>query len=153
MRIRRDEAFEVFSQTGITRVDVSAAHATRQKHRIDLRDEAQQVVVRVAPPELPILLLSLLVKVRGATDPEALLLRTVAKIETDDDADIVQIVALHRVDRAHLLEFATGHLYYLSDVSNTNRRGSLKTEEPGYPILFVHGPPMFDLVLFQLTSY
>lgn len=70
----RDENFEILPQAGITRIDVRSADPASQEDGIDLRDEPQQVVVRVAFAKSRVVLLALFVKVRVAINEKAPLL-------------------------------------------------------------------------------
>lgn len=70
----RDENFEILSQVGITRIDVRSADPASHDDGIDLRDEPQQVVVRVAFAKSRVVLLALFVKVRVAINEKAPLL-------------------------------------------------------------------------------
>ncbi|KAI6772985.1 hypothetical protein HG530_003943 [Fusarium avenaceum] len=67
-----------------------------------------QVIVRICPPERRVILFTFLVKVRLAIGPQALPHRVKSQIQPDDNASIVQIVPLHRVDGTNLLECIAG---------------------------------------------
>lgn len=69
-----DESFEILPQAGITRIDVRSADPARHEYGIDLRDEPQQVFVRVTFAMSRVVLLALFVKVRVAINEKAPLL-------------------------------------------------------------------------------
>jgi hypothetical protein len=99
-----DESFEILSQTGIACINVRSPDPTRHEYGIDLRDESQQVIVRVGPAESRVVLLALFVKVRVAINEKTPSFWVESQIRTNDDANVVQVVSLNRMNRSHFLE-------------------------------------------------
>lgn len=99
-----DESLVILPQPGIARINVCSPDLTGYENSIDLRDELQQVIIRTGLAESPVVLLALFVKVQVTSDEETRWLPVESQIRTDDDAYVVQVALLNRMDRPHFLE-------------------------------------------------
>ena len=92
------------AKRSIAYVHVGAQHAPREQYRIDVSHELQDVVVGVRDATHAVVRCTSGVVIVVAVEEDTACGRVIAQVLTDDDASVVEVVTLDRVDRADFVD-------------------------------------------------